>query len=49
MDIEIWHLADENPSDKMKQKLASLNVVTRDLSDPSLPRPITSRSDAEKQ
>ncbi|KAI8876902.1 glycosyltransferase family 71 protein [Backusella circina FSU 941] len=49
IEIEIWHLADEHPSDKMKQTLALLNVETRDLSDPALPRPITTRSDAEKQ
>ncbi|KAI9270890.1 mannosyltransferase putative-domain-containing protein, partial [Sporodiniella umbellata] len=47
--IEIWHLYDEQPSQALKAKLLSLHSLTRDLSDPTLPRPILHRRHADKQ
>lgn len=49
LDIEVWHLSDEQPSAEMKRELESLGAVPKDLSDPQLIRPIISRSAAEKQ
>lgn len=49
LDIEVWHLSDEQPSAEMKTRLESLDAKPRDLSDPQLVRPITLRRDAEKQ
>lgn len=49
LDIEVWHLSDEQPSEEMKAKLKSLGAKPKDLSDPQLVRPITLRRDAEKQ
>jgi hypothetical protein len=49
LDIEVWHLSDEQPTEIMVQELKSLNAVPRDLSNPKLVRPIKHRRDAEKQ
>lgn len=49
LDIEIWHLNDEQPSTLMINELINLNAVTRDLSDINLPRPIHHRRNADKQ
>lgn len=49
LDIEVWHLSDEQPSEEMKMKLESLGAKPKDLSDPKLVRPITLRRNAEKQ
>lgn len=49
LDIEIWHLHDEQPTHEMKKELLSLNALARDLSDSTLPKPISVRRGAEKQ
>lgn len=49
LDIEVWHLSDEQPSDTIKSELNQLNAKARDLSDPELVRPIQTRRDADKQ
>jgi alpha 1,2-mannosyltransferase len=49
LDIEVWHLSDEKPTDIMIEELKSLHAVPKDLSDPKLVRPIQHRRDAEKQ
>lgn len=49
LDIEVWHLSDEQPSIEMQQELEALGAVPKDLSDPQLPRPIIHRREAEKQ
>lgn len=49
LDIEVWHLSDEQPSEAVKDKLELLGAKSRDLSDPQLVRPIQFRRDAEKQ
>ena len=47
--VEIWHLPDELPSNTTVEALNRLNAAPRDLSEPSLPRPMQYRRDAEKQ
>ncbi|KAI7857955.1 mannosyltransferase putative-domain-containing protein [Circinella umbellata] len=47
--VEIWHLPDELPSDATLEALNELGAVPRDLSEPSLPRPMQYRRDTEKQ
>ncbi|ORE11301.1 hypothetical protein BCV72DRAFT_192534, partial [Rhizopus microsporus var. microsporus] len=49
LDIEVWHLSDEQPSVTVQNELAALGAVAKDLSDPNLPRPIQSRRNADKQ
>jgi hypothetical protein len=49
LDIEVWHLSDEQPSVAIRNELESLGAVPKDLSDPQLVRPIIHRRDAEKQ
>ncbi|KAI9260623.1 mannosyltransferase putative-domain-containing protein [Phascolomyces articulosus] len=47
--VEVWHLSDESPSNTTTQSLNELGAVSRDLSEPTLPRPMNYRLDAEKQ
>ncbi|KAI8980467.1 mannosyltransferase putative-domain-containing protein [Pilobolus umbonatus] len=49
LDIEVWHLDDEQPAEDIIEELRNLNVKARDLSDPTLPRPIIHRRGGEKQ
>lgn len=49
LNIEVWHLSDEQPSEHMRQELESLGATARDLSDPQLVRPIIHRRNADKQ
>lgn len=49
LDIEVWHLSDEQPTETMIEELESLNAIPKDLSDPKLVRPIQHRREAEKQ
>lgn len=47
--VEVWHLANETPSSNEVEVLLSLNAVSKDLSVPSLVRPVQKKRDAEKQ
>ncbi|KAI8640683.1 mannosyltransferase putative-domain-containing protein [Parasitella parasitica] len=49
LNIEVWHLSDEQPSQAMRQELEDLGATPRDLSDPQLVRPIIHRRNADKQ
>lgn len=49
LDIEVWHLHDEQPTKKIQKELTLLNAVPKDLSDSSLARPMIGRRNAEKQ
>lgn len=49
LDIEVWHLSDEQPSENIRQELEDLGATPRDLSDPQLVRPIIHRRNADKQ
>jgi hypothetical protein len=49
LNIEVWHLNDEQPTDEIRHNLEALEALPRDLSDPTLVRPMIGRRDAEKQ
>ncbi|KAI7901759.1 mannosyltransferase putative-domain-containing protein [Cokeromyces recurvatus] len=49
LNIEVWHLGDENPSAVIRNELENLGVILRNLSDSKLIRPINQRRDADKQ
>lgn len=47
--VEVWHLSDETPGNREIEELVALNAINKDLSDPSLVRPVQKKRDAEKQ